>query len=130
MPSIPCGMMSKLYTEGGVMKKLLITATILFCMSGSVKASDVASTTIKEVAVGPLFGNNVFIALSSIPTDSPTCHTNSGYSYVFDASTESGKITLSVVLAAYATKTNIKIGGISDCVIYNGVENLNYIGSK
>jgi hypothetical protein len=103
---------------------------LCFLVSSLSFASNVQESKITEVLVGERFGSKVFVALEVRPTDAPSCANNSTYSYVFDGSTESGKIKLSVVLAAYAAQKTIKIGGTGICSLYSNVENFDYIGSK
>jgi hypothetical protein len=109
------------------MKRLFI---VWLMTVGLANASSIDPTTITQVLVGPNFGNKVFVVLSKKPSDIPTCQTNTRYSYVFDGTTPTGQMTLSVVLAAYATQSDVWLGGSGSCSLYSNVENLDHIVTK
>lgn len=104
---------------------LCLSLTVLF--TSQVFASNVNPTKITKVLVGPAYGNNVFLTVSIKPSDAPNCQNNTRYSYVFDGTTEVGKMTLSVVLSAYASQKDVWLGGADNCVLHNGVESLKHI---
>jgi len=107
------------------MKNILFILLSFFFVSA--QASNISSTTITRVLVGPVYGNKVFLTISAKPTDSPSCQTNSGYNYVFDASTESGKATLSVALAAHMSGASVWLQGFDNCSLWSNVESLKHI---
>lgn len=110
------------------MKKLVC---VLFLFSiASAQASEITSTTITRVLVGPTYENKVFLTIEPESSGGPNCHTNGSYSYVFDASTESGRITLDLVLEAYNSGTRVWIRGSDDCDLYSNVEDLKFIASN
>ncbi|MET1257043.1 hypothetical protein [Aliikangiella maris] len=109
------------------MKNLLI---LILLFSFNVNASSVEPTKITKILVGPAYGNNVLITVSNKATDTPECQTNNNYQYAFDGSTESGKMTLSVVLAAYASKKDVWLGGYDRCDVFSGTESLKHIVAK
>jgi hypothetical protein len=111
----------------GEMKKVLL---LLCFMAGISNASSVDPTKITKILVGPYYGNKVFLVLSNKPSDTATCNTNSRYTYVFDGTTPSGKMTLSLALAAYAAQKDVWLGGNGTCTIYGDVENLSHIVTK
>jgi hypothetical protein len=90
-------------------------------------ASEINPTQVTQVLAGPHYGNKVIITISNKPQSIPSCQTNPRYSYVFDASTESGKVTLSLVLTAYASGKNVWLGGLERCDLYSGIESLKHI---
>jgi hypothetical protein len=100
----------------------------ILCSTGF--ASGVGTTTITKVLAGPNFGNKVFVEVATRPVSVPDCQTNSWWSYVFDATTEAGQATLSIVLLAYASKTTVDIGGTDACSLYTNVESLGHIYVK
>ncbi|ESP94641.1 hypothetical protein [Pseudoalteromonas luteoviolacea] len=110
------------------MKKLLLVVGLVVSHSGL--ASSVDPTKITQVLVGPNYGKNVILTVSNKPTNAPSCQTNANYSYVFDGTTEVGKMTLSVVLAAYAAQKDVWLGGTDTCTLYGGIENLKHIVAK
>lgn len=106
------------------MKFLLILAVFI---SNYASASSVSVTQITRVLVGPQYGNKVILAVSTKAADIPSCQTNSRYNYVFDGTTAVGKITLSVVLAAYAAQKDVWLGGGDNCSLHNVIESLKHI---
>ncbi len=110
--------------------KIISVLFLLYAFSSSVGASLVEGVKINKVFAGPQFGNNVFISVSVKPASPPSCQSNSTYSYVFDGTTDSGKMTLSIVLSAYAAQNVVNIGGGGVCTNYHNIENLNYIISE
>jgi hypothetical protein len=109
--------------------KMITSAIFIFqaMMIASAQASSVDPTQITRVLVGPNYGTKVILTISNKPAQVPACQTNPGYNYVFDASSEVGKITLSVVLTAYASGKSVWLGGSDQCDIYAGVETLKHI---
>jgi len=93
-------------------------------------ASNISSTKITRVLVGPGYGKNVILTISAKPTALPSCQTNTSYNYVFDGSTDEGKMTLSVVLTAYASQKDVWLGGKNTCSLYSGIEDLYHIVAK
>ncbi len=104
--------------------KFFLMIFALFCAAAN--GSTVDSTKITNILVGPQFGNRVMLTLSNKPLDAPACQTKT-HSYAFDGTTESGKMTLSVVLAAYAAKKDVTLGGNNTCDLYSGIEDLRYV---
>lgn len=109
------------------MKKILMLA--LFVTSSS-QASSINPTKIVKILAGPDYGNLVFLAIDPEPADIPTCQTNDKWSYVFDGSTEAGKVYLSIALSAYAANKNVWFRGDNSCDLYSNVEDLGYIVSQ
>ncbi len=105
-------------------------AIFLFFVAQSTFASTIMSTKIKSVLVGEVYGNKVFIELTVKPSVEASCQTNSDYSYIFDPTTEVGKITMSMLLTAYASGRDVYLNGYDTCTIYDGVENLRQIWIK
>ena len=101
-----------------------------FLLTMSSHASDVPSTKISEVLAGPHYNKNVILTVSTKATELPLCQTNPRYSYVFDGTTQEGKITLSIVLAAYAAQKDVWIRGKGTCSLYDGIEDLAHIVAK
>jgi len=93
-------------------------------------ASSVDPTKITQVLAGPSYGNKVFLVISNKADITPDCQSNIRYNYVFDGTTEQGKITLSLVLAAYATQKNVWLGGKNTCLLHSSVEDLGHIVVK
>ncbi len=90
-------------------------------------ASTINSTKIIEVLAGEAYGDKVFLKVSVKPTNAPSCQTNPNYSFVFNPTTEVGKITFSMILAAYASGKNVYIDGWHNCNTYSGVESIRQI---
>ena len=107
-----------------------IILTLLVLISVSVSASNVTTAKIVEVLVGPNYGNNVFLNVSPKPNGTPACKSNPEWDYVFDGSTDSGKITMSVALAAYAAGKEVWLAGSGNCTLYTNVEDLYHFVSK
>lgn len=103
------------------MFRLLIFFSVLLA-SQSVYAST-NNGKIIQILLGPNQGNKVFIVMDGSPVNA-SCHTNSGIHYVFDGGTESGKMTLSVVLSAYVAQKNVTAKGLDTCTLHSGVEDL------
>lgn len=103
---------------------------MMACFASSCFASSINTTKITRVLVGPGVGKNVMLTISPRPTNLPDCQTNQGYNYVFDGTTEVGKMTLGAVLTAYAAKSNVWLGGTGSCSLYNTIENLKHIVIK
>ncbi len=91
-------------------------------------ASTVGNTKITHVLLGEVYGDIVFIGIETKPSfPSGHCNTHGIYNYVFNPTTEIGKATLSVVLAAYAAQKPIYINGYDTCNLYGSVETLRQI---
>lgn len=112
------------------MKKItfLLFILLLSMWTGVTHASGYEGKIIR-ILTGPTYGTKVFLSVNGDPGQTG-CHTNGSYNYVFDGATDSGKITLSVALSAYAAQKLVRVDGTSTCTIYNGVENLQHIISK
>lgn len=108
------------------MKKQLLFLTGLLVCSNAL-GSDVRPTKIAKILVGASYGNTVFITTKDKPAARPECHTNRWYDFSFDGTTETGKMMLSVALAAYSAQKNVWVSGFNRCTQYNGVEDLNHI---
>lgn len=75
--------------------------------------------------IGEIYPNQAFISLEAMPElPEGHCHTNGNFSYVFDISTETGKATLSMAIAAYMAQSQVSVSGLNTCNIYGGVESL------
>lgn len=72
----------------------------------------------------------MFVVLSVKPGSQPSCQTNPNFSYVFDATTAVGKITLSLVLTAYTTQQDVYIDGDDTCSVHGSVESLRQVWVK
>jgi len=101
--------------------------TFIFCVLSASSYSSNYSGKISRVLMGPIYGSTVIIDVEGTPSDRDACHTNSGYDFAFDGSTEEGKMYLSTILTAYASKMNVNISGYSSCTVYGGIENLFHI---
>jgi len=109
------------------MKKILIlTLFIAF----SAQASTINPTKIVKILAGPNYGNLVFLYIDPKPATVPACQTNDKWSYVFDGSTDAGKIYLSIALSAYAANKDVWLDGDDSCILYQNVEDLGYIVSQ
>ncbi|TVZ39024.1 hypothetical protein P886_3411 [Alteromonadaceae bacterium 2753L.S.0a.02] len=103
---------------------------LILLVSPNSYGTAVDTTKITQVLLGPAFDKKVFLVLETRPAVRAECNTNGTYTYVFDGTTEVGKNLLSVSLAAYASKANVKIGGYDTCNMYGDVEDLRYINIK
>lgn len=106
------------------MKKLVLVSLLLAPLA---MASSVNPTKITKVLVGPDYGTKAFITVSTKPSAVPACQTGNIYDFVFDGATDTGKLTLGVMLAAYTAKQDVWIGGKDSCQLYGGVEDLAHI---
>ena len=110
------------------MKYIGLVLLLLFSQLST--ASVVSTTKVKYVLGGDYSGSLVYVGLTSRPGNAPACHNNPDYDYIFDASTEAGKITLSLVLTAYTTGKDIWISGTDTCNLKQGMESLRLIWLK
>lgn len=106
-------------------------AIVLFSVSQFGLASTVTSTKIKSILAGEVYGNRVFLEVTVKPADSdkPSCQTNTDYNYSFDPSTEVGKVTMAMVLTAYASQKDVYLNGYGLCTTAQ-VEDLRQIWIK
>lgn len=83
------------------------------------------SGKIDEILMGLPYGNNVIIKVDGSPKQSG-CHTNPNFHYVFDGSTDLGKMTLSAVFIAHSTQKEVTFYGAGDasCDLFGGIEDL------
>lgn len=109
-------------------KSNVLICSLLF--TGYSYASDVNPAKITQVLAGPSYGKQVLLTVSPTPSNLPSCQNNQWYSYVFDGTTDAGKITLSLALAAYAANKNVWLAGTGICTLRGGVENLKHIVAK
>ncbi len=110
--------------------KHVFVGLIACLLSFSSLASSITTTKITRVLVGPGYGNNVILTINPLPDDLPDCQTNKGYNYVFDGTTEVGKMTLSSVLIAYSSRADVWLAGNGSCSLYSGIESLKHIVIK
>lgn len=111
------------------MKNIVPYLLISFCYSAS--ASYVDPTKIVGVLAGETYGNTVFLQIEPKPATLPECQKNPLYNYAFDPTTEVGKVTLSMVLTAYASQKDVYLNGYDLCNTNNaGVEDLRQIWLK
>lgn len=105
---------------------------VLLFVQGSVFASTVDNTKIKSILAGQTYGNVVFLQIDPKPsTIDATCQQNSQYNFAFDPTTEIGKVTLSMVLTAYASQNDVYLDGDKLCGTNSaGVEDVRQIWIK
>ncbi len=105
------------------MKYVLPIFFAFFCANAS--STTVNGTEVKSILVGKYYGDKAFIEIESKPEiPNGHCQSNGTYNYVLDTSTELGRLTLSLVLTAYAAKSSILIDGYDTCDTFGGVEDL------
>ncbi|RYV04075.1 hypothetical protein SOPP22_01345 [Shewanella sp. OPT22] len=112
--------------EQNVMRKIILLFFVIFIQTGAM-ASDTPNTKITRILVGPSYGTKVFLTISTKPTATPDCQINTGYNYVFDGSTETGKMMLSIALTAYTANKEVWLGGANKCSLFGNVEDLKHI---
>ena len=94
-------------------------------------ASDVETAKIKSILAGKVYGNIVFLEISTKPNlPDGHCQTNPRWNYAFDPTTEIGKVTLSIALTAYASQRDVYLNGYDNCDVYPGVESLRQLLTK
>ncbi len=103
----------------------------LFIFSSSAFSDGTINTTqITKVLLGPGYGNNVYITAGHERDNKPTCSSLSGHHFIFDGTTEAGKMTLSAVLLAYASQKDVSLRGKGVCTIAGNIEDLRHIFIK
>jgi hypothetical protein len=109
------------------MKKISFILSLAFTQFAM--ASTIDNTKITAILAGEVYGNVVILKISPKPTDTPDCQTNPNFNYGFDPTTEIGKVTLSMALAAYASAKSVYLNGYGDCNLSPslGVERLRQI---
>ncbi len=105
--------------------KNILFLSMLFSFSAN--ATSTGATKIQEILVGNDFGTKVFLELTDKPSTPTSCNTNGRYTYVFDGSTELGKMMLSIALTAFAAQKDIVLGGNDICSLHSNVETLKSI---
>lgn len=113
------------------MKGLLLSIVIYLLTTSVSSGSEISSAIVNEVLVGPYYGGKVFIDVSGTPSNIPSCNTStSGLDYAFDGTTPEGKMYLSIVLTAYASKAEVQLRGEGTCNLQSNVEDLRFIRLK
>lgn len=110
------------------MKKILLF-TILCSMSNSF-ASTTDLTTIEEIMLDNDNGVKVYFKVKQSLPPEDGCRENPNWPYVFDISTDFGKSMYSALLAAYASKSTVKVFGYGTCAVHNAVETVKRIELK
>lgn len=68
----------------------------------------------------------VFVMVDQNVSGRPACSTRAWH-FTIDTTTDSGKGTLSALLAAHSTKSPVNIKGSGSCSNYTGAEDLRYV---
>lgn len=69
----------------------------------------------------------VMLTISNKPSEIPECQMDSGYNYILDGLTGSGKMTLCVALAAYTRQKDVWLDGKNTFTLYPEMEDLKHI---
>ena len=113
------------------MKKLFVglAMAMLIGASSSALASSSYTGKITGIHSGPNVGPITFIIVEGekqVDVAVP-CDNNLWYTYAFDASTEAGKVTLTMAMTAYAANKTVYLGGLETCNLHSSVEDLRWI---
>lgn len=93
----------------------LIIPLILILISTPSVASIVKTAKVKKILAGEVYGNVVFLKVEPKPESTPDCQKNPTFSYAFNPTTDVGQVTLSLVLTAYASQSEVYIDGYDIC---------------
>ena len=107
------------------MRVLLLICAFVFSLNSY--ASSITPTKITRILVGPEYGNLVFLSLDPLPSNRPDCNMDTTYMYVFDGTTDAGKMYLSVALAAHMSGGDVRASGNGLCSIFGTAEDLDFI---
>lgn len=103
------------------MKKFLIYVNLVF---SPFAYADINHVQIERMTV---LSEKVYIKVSSLPASRPACATNGGFHFAMPINDDNGKATLSMILAAYASKSSVSIRSLDTCTYVNNVEDLRYL---
>ena len=107
------------------MKKLLTLALTL--ASFNAFSTYYAGGVIKTVTLGKAYENKAFFWVEGSPSKKAECQDNKSANFALDISTETGKATYSLILAAQMSGTKVNVSGTGSCDIYGGIEDLNWV---
>ncbi|WP_153067088.1 hypothetical protein [Steroidobacter cummioxidans] len=94
----------------------------------SVAAAGDMTGVIREVHLGPVYGTKVFLKIDGTATTlPPSCQTDTGYKFVFDADSPTGRALLATALAAQVSGQNVKLNGYNECNLFGTVEDLRWL---
>ena len=112
------------------MIRIFVIGLIFF--QSSAFASTVESTKIKSILAGQAYGDIVFLQIDPKPENiDADCQKNAEFNFAFDPTTEIGKVTLSMVLTAYASQNDVYLDGWKICdTNHAGVEDVKQIWVK
>lgn len=111
------------------MKKLILI-TMLSILSKNIIAAEF-SGKIQSIATGPNLGSIVLVRVEGHSASSPWSVTgcaNGFWSFKFDSAAAGGKEAYSLLLAAYASKSNVVISGTGNCPSVPGIEQVQNLG--
>jgi hypothetical protein len=107
-----------------LIKSLLIVGASSFSLTAS--AGSVIGVTITQLEIATQY-NMVMVALTVLPTGSPSCVTNTTWSFALPLTTPVENQMLALLLSARATGTPVQLIGSGACDTYPGIETLQYV---
>ncbi len=107
-----------------IIKSLLILTAV--GLSATASGGAVTGATITQLEIATQY-NMVMVALSVLPTGSPSCVTNSTWSFALPLTTPVENQMLALLLSARATGTPVQLIGSGACDTYSGIETLQYV---
>jgi hypothetical protein len=112
-----------------ILTGLTLSAVILGAGNSAFAAGSSANTIITEVVVSGS-GAVAWISVRNAISGSPTCGTGAPFQMLFDPTTNSGKVLLTIATSAFLANKPVTIAGTGTCTIGGGPpgENLNFVG--
>lgn len=104
-----------------------VLAVLIMAIPLACHATSAFTGKILKIHSGPGVGTKVFLVLDGDQNNKASCSTSTTYNYVFDGSTDGGKIYLSMALSSYAAGKDVYVGGYQTCSLYSNTEDLKWI---
>lgn len=110
------------------MKSLMAKSLICLLVAAQIgHAATVSNTLINVVMIDRGHGAKVFVKTGTTKTGNPTCHTSSGWAFVFPLENDTDKAMYSALLAAKNAGSKVTLTGTATCAVYSSIETLNRI---
>lgn len=103
----------------------------LIIISGTAGAVSSFEGKIINILSGPAYGNGkVYIKVDGVQSTPPPCGANNPSWFVFDGSTDAGKLYSSLILTSYTTNKIVNLQGNDTCNLSGNMTDLSHIWLK
>jgi len=91
-------------------------------------ASDVTGNILILEIDSDIAGNVAFIQLDHAKSSTPSCQTNTSWSFVLSLTDATSKNMYAMLLAAKAAQTPVHVRGVGQCTVFSSIETATGVG--